>query len=70
MLEETLSTGTWKYQQRIVGRSWESNQETVMVWTTQSSGMFKKLEDSRNIWKAKLTGFAGVPMEGVKKSPC
>lgn len=70
MLKETLSSGTWKHQQRIVGRSWESNQETVMIWTTQSGGAFKKLESSRNIWKAKLTGFAVVPMESVKENPC
>lgn len=62
--------GIWKYQQRIVARSWDSIQETMMVWTIQSSGTIKKLEDFRNTCKVKLTGFALVPMEVVKESPC
>lgn len=41
-----------------------------MIWTTQSGGAFKKVESSRNIWKAELTGFTGVPVESVKENPC
>lgn len=60
------STGIWKYQQRIVGRSWTSSQEMVVVWT-YVEWWRKKQEESRHFWDVKLTRSAGVLVEGVKE---